>query len=157
MHFALLFAYGVSAVNPYGVFATIDSLKKKGLVPADLSYQNMEENFIKAIDKGLLKVLSKMGTSTLRSYRGAQIVEAVGLSRELIDLYFTGTSSKIDGVGLKELCREALIQHEKAYVEKKTCPPLNPRGLQYRKKRRDASWNLKPFISYRGAPHQGLQ
>jgi glutamate synthase (NADPH/NADH) large chain len=81
MHFVLLFAYGVSAVNPYGVFATIDSLKKKGLVPADLSYQNMEENFIKAIDKGLLKVLSKMGTSTLRSYRGAQIVEALGLSQ----------------------------------------------------------------------------
>lgn len=116
MHFALLFSYGVSAINPYGVYATINKLMKEGKFPAELEYKTLEDNFIKAVDKGILKVLSKMGTSTLRSYRGAQIVEAVGLSQELIDLYFTGTASRIGGVGISELGKEAFLQHQKAFV-----------------------------------------
>jgi hypothetical protein len=94
MHFALLFSYGASAVNPYGAFATIENLREEKKVPGDQEYSALEDNFIKAICKGLLKVLSKMGTSTLRSYRGAQIVEAVGLSSELVDLYFTAPLPK---------------------------------------------------------------
>ena len=78
MHFALLFGYGASAVNPYGAFATIHNLVNKEELK-DIRYPKAEENYIKAINKGLLKVISKMGTSTLRSYRGSQVFEAIGL------------------------------------------------------------------------------
>ena len=140
MHFALLFSYGASAVNPYGVFATIENLIEEKKTPADLDYRAMEDNFIKAICKGLLKVLSKMGTSTLRSYRGAQIVEAVGLSNELIDLYFTGTASRIGGVGLGELQSEVLMQHEKAYTQK--LPLLESEGVyNFRQYGEKHAWN----------------
>ena len=74
------------------------------------------KNYIKAIDKGLLKVLSKMGISTLRSYHGAQVFESIGVSRELIQKYFTGTATKIDGIGFEEIYKETMMFHEEAFV-----------------------------------------
>jgi glutamate synthase (NADPH/NADH) large chain len=112
-HFALLFSFGASVVNPYGAFAIIEKLCEDGEVRLD--YVTAREHFIKSIDKGLLKVMSKMGISTLRSYHGSQIFEAIGLSREITAKYFTGTDSRIGGIGLDEIAREALIPHSLAY------------------------------------------
>ncbi|NQU86540.1 MAG: glutamate synthase large subunit, partial [Mariniphaga sp.] len=112
-HFALLLGYGASVINPYLAFAAIDHLVKENKI--GLEYKKARENYIKAIDKGLLKVFSKMGISTLRSYHGAQIFEAIGVSSEIIDKYFAGTASKIGGVGMEEICKEATIFHKKAY------------------------------------------
>ena len=122
-HFATLIGYGVSAINPYLMLETLDELAYRGLIerPANgsaASTVNSEEasqNVVKAIGKGLLKTISKMGISTIQSYRSAQIFEAVGLSRELIDRHFTGTASRIGGVGLPELAVEALERHARAW------------------------------------------
>ena len=113
MHFALLIGYGASVVNPYLAFAAIDHLVKEGDIK--LPYVDARKNYIKAIDKGLLKVFSKMGISTLKSYHGSQLFEAVGVSSELIDTYFKGTASRIEGVGYGEIFKEALIFHQDAY------------------------------------------
>ncbi len=115
MHFALLIGYGASAINPYLAIETIHDLKRRGLLPENISAEAAEKNFVKAIDKGLLKTFSKMGISTLQSYRGAQVFEAVGLNRSLIEAYFPGTASRIEGVGLDVLAREAVMKHEFAF------------------------------------------
>jgi len=115
MHFALLIGYGASAINPYLAIETIHDLKRRGLLPEKIAAEQAEKNFIKAIDKGLLKTFSKMGISTLQSYRGAQVFEAVGLNKALVDKYFSGTASRIEGVGLDVLAREARIKHEYAF------------------------------------------
>ncbi|MEZ5105360.1 MAG: glutamate synthase large subunit [Draconibacterium sp.] len=112
-HFALLLGYGASVINPYVAFAAIDHMVKEGKI--EMEYKEARKNYIKSIEKGLLKVLSKMGISTLRSYHGAQIFEAIGISQEIINEYFTGTVSKIGGVGLEEISREAQMFHEAAY------------------------------------------
>ncbi len=112
-HFALLFGYGASVINPYMAFAVIEKLVEEKLIQVD--FQRAEENYMKAIEKGLLKILSKMGISTLRSYRSAQIFEAVGLNQEFVDRYFEGTVSRIGGIGLEEIAREATIPHREAY------------------------------------------
>jgi len=114
MHFALLLGYGASAINPYLAFAAINYLVKEGEIK--LPYVEARKNYIKSIDKGLLKIQSKMGISTLRSYHGSQLFEAVGVSEELIDNYFKGTPSRIGGVGYEEIFREAMIFHEDAYT-----------------------------------------
>ena len=115
MHFALLIGYGASAINPYLAIETLHDLKRRGLLPDDVSAEYAEKNFIKAINKGLLKTFSKMGISTLQSYRGAQVFEAVGLNQFLIDAYFSGTASRIEGVGLDVLAREAQMKHAYAF------------------------------------------
>jgi glutamate synthase domain-containing protein 2/glutamate synthase domain-containing protein 1/glutamate synthase domain-containing protein 3 len=115
MHFALLIGYGASAINPYLAIETLHDLKRLGLLPHSVTANQAEKNFIKAINKGLLKTFSKMGISTLQSYRGAQVFEAVGLNQPLIDAYFSGTASRIEGVGLEVLAREALLKHKFAY------------------------------------------
>ena len=115
MHFALLTGYGASAINPYLAFETLHDLKRRGLLPEDITAEQAEKNFIKAINKGLLKTFSKMGISTLQSYRGAQVFEAVGLNQSLVDTYFSGTSSRIQGVSLDLLAREALLKHAHAF------------------------------------------
>jgi len=114
-HFALLLGYGASIINPYLAFAAIDHMVREGKIGLD--YNEARRNYIKAVEKGLLKVLSKMGISTLRSYRGAQIFESVGVSKELIDKYFAGTASKIGGVGMEEICREATIFYNNAFKD----------------------------------------
>jgi glutamate synthase (NADPH/NADH) large chain len=111
MHFALLLGYGASAVNPYLAIETLEDLLKDGYFPAGFSHDKVLKNYMKAVDKGLLKIFSKMGISTLQSYQGAQIFEAVGLSRPLVERYFTGTHSRIEGVTLEVLAREALMKH----------------------------------------------
>ena len=115
MHFALLIGYGASAINPYLAIETIHDLKRRGLLPDNITAEQAEKNFIKAINKGLLKTFSKMGISTLQSYRGAQVFEAVGLNQSLIEAYFPGTASRIEGVGLDVLAREAQMKHAYAF------------------------------------------
>jgi glutamate synthase domain-containing protein 2/glutamate synthase domain-containing protein 3 len=115
MHFALLIGYGASAINPYLAIETLHDLKRLGLLPHNVTANHAEKNFIKAINKGLLKTFSKMGISTLQSYRGAQVFEAVGLNQSLVEAYFPGTASRIEGVGLDVLAREALLKHAFAF------------------------------------------
>ncbi len=114
MHFALLIGYGASAVNPYLAIETLEEMCGRGLL-GDISFETALKNFKKSINKGLLKVFSKMGISTLQSYRGAQIFEAIGLNKKLVDQYFTGTPSRIEGVGLDVLAREAKAKHDLAF------------------------------------------
>jgi glutamate synthase (NADPH) large chain len=115
MHFCLLIGYGASAVNPYLAVETLEDLSTRGLLPSGVTFEKALKNYKKAINKGLLKVFSKMGISTLQSYRGAQIFEAIGLNRALVEKYFTGTPSRIEGVGLDVLAREAQMKHEYAF------------------------------------------
>jgi len=115
MHFALLIGYGASAINPYLAIETLHDLKRRGLLPHSVSGTHAEKNFIKAINKALLKTFSKMGISTLQSYRGAQVFEAVGLNQHLVETYFVGTASRIEGVGLDVLAREAQMKHQYAF------------------------------------------
>jgi glutamate synthase (NADPH/NADH) large chain len=115
MHFALLIGYGASAVNPYLALEAVEDMARRGYLPEGLTALAATRNFIKAINKGLLKTFSKMGISTLQSYRGAQVFEAIGLNKELVDKYFSGTTSQIEGVGLDVLAREALMKHEHAF------------------------------------------
>jgi glutamate synthase (NADPH) large chain len=112
MHFALLIGYGASAVNPYLAIETLEDLANKGNLPQGLTFEYALKNYKKAVGKGLLKVFSKMGISTLQSYRGAQIFEAIGLNKVIVDKYFTGTVSRIEGVGLDVLVREAQLKHQ---------------------------------------------
>ena len=113
-HFALLIGYGAAAVNPYLAFESVEKMAFEGAF-GDLTPEEASKNYVKAIQKGLFKVISKMGISTLLSYNGAQIFEAIGLNEEVIEQYFTGTSSRIGGVGLEELAREAIMRHERAF------------------------------------------
>jgi glutamate synthase (NADPH/NADH) large chain len=140
MHFALLFGYGASAVNPYGAFATIYDIFNQGRFPNISNFLEAENNFIEALHKGLLKILSKLGISTLRSYHGAQTFEALGLSEKLIETHFTGTNSRIGGVDLPEIAQETLLRHHLAYIEQ---PYLLPsEGIyQYRKDGEKHAWN----------------
>ncbi|MDO8489728.1 MAG: glutamate synthase central domain-containing protein, partial [Candidatus Omnitrophota bacterium] len=115
-HFALLFAYGADCVNPYLAFKAVESLGKDKELDFDI--EQAKHNYIKAVDKGILKVLSKMGISTLQSYRGAQIFEAVGLSKGVIDEYFTGTVSRINGISLDVIATEAIMRHTQAFPKR---------------------------------------
>ena len=114
-HFACLIGYGAGSVNPYLAFETIVDLDREGYFPEGLDAQTAEGKFIKAINKGLLKIFSKMGISTVQSYCGAQIFEAIGLNRELIGRYFTGTPSRVEGIGILEVGEETLRRHRLAY------------------------------------------
>ncbi|MEW6579859.1 MAG: glutamate synthase large subunit [Chloroflexota bacterium] len=154
MHFALLFGYGASAINPYGAFAIIHDLFKSGRLPAAPNYLAAENIFIDAIDKGLLKVLSKLGISTLRSYHGAQTFEAIGLSKTVVDEYFTGTESRIDGIGLEEIAQEALMHHRQAYVQRPAL--LSSEGVyQYRKNGELHAWNPEAIYLLQWAVRSG--
>ena len=113
--FACLIGYGAGAVNPYLVFETLVDMERDGYLPEGLDASTAEGKFIKAVNKGLLKIFSKMGISTVQSYCGAQIFEALGLNSELIDRYFTGTSSRIEGIGIREIGEETLRRHKLAY------------------------------------------
>jgi glutamate synthase (NADPH/NADH) large chain/glutamate synthase (ferredoxin) len=116
-HFACLIGYGADAVHPYLVFDVIDQLAADGRLPEAVNTKKANANFCKAIDKGLLKIMSKMGISTLQSYCGAQIFEALGISRHVVDLHFHGTPSRIGGLGLDEIAEETLRRHRDAFAE----------------------------------------
>jgi len=121
-HFCLLIGYGAGAVNPYVAFETIADMHRQGILPGDVSLDHAKKNYIKAVNKGLIKVASKMGISTIQSYRGAQIFEAVGIGKAVIDKYFTNTASRINGVGLEVIARESLERHRRGY------PPIKVDG-----------------------------
>jgi glutamate synthase (NADPH/NADH) large chain len=116
-HMALLLGYGASAINPYLAFETIDDLVNEGFLPG-LSKGQATRNYIKACGKGVLKVMSKMGISTVASYTGAQVFEAIGLGQDVVDEYFTGTTSKLGGVGLDVLAAEAAARHTFAHLQR---------------------------------------
>jgi len=113
-HFCLLLGYGASAINPYLAFETVHDQVQNGNMQKIDGVKGVD-NYIKAVHKGIRKVMSKMGISTLQSYQGAQIFEAIGLRNSLIDAYFTGTASKIEGVGLEEIAAEVAVRHHTAY------------------------------------------
>ncbi len=113
-HFSLLIGYGAGAINPYLAFETLDDMIRQGLLK-NITHKAACKNFVKAAVKGVVKVISKMGISTIQSYRGAQIFEAIGLNRSVIDRYFTWTPSRVGGVGLDVLAREVLLRHEHAF------------------------------------------
>src|SRR6266568_5036185 len=115
MHFALLIGYGASAINPYLAIETLEDLAARGYLPGGMTSDVAVKHFVKAVNKGLLKTFSKMGISTLQSYRGAQVFEAIGLNKDLVDAYFAGTTSRIGGVGLDVLAREAQLKHQFAF------------------------------------------
>jgi glutamate synthase domain-containing protein 2/glutamate synthase domain-containing protein 3 len=112
MHFALLLGYGASAVNPYLAIETLEHLYMDSAFPAEYTWDKVFKSYMKATDKGLLKTFSKMGISTLQSYQGAQIFEAIGLNRSLVERYFTGTASRIEGVSIEVLARESILKHQ---------------------------------------------
>lgn len=113
-HFAMLVGYGVSGINPYLVFQTLEDLIERGLLTGITSEQ-AKKNYIKAVTKGLAKILSKMGISTVQGYQGAQIFEAVGIHKDVIDRYFTGTPSRLGGIGLAEIADESAARHDRAF------------------------------------------
>jgi glutamate synthase (NADPH/NADH) large chain len=120
-HFACLIGFGATAINPYLALSTISDLKKIGKLKIDLDEEQLKKNYIKSVNDGLLKVFSKMGISTLQSYQGAQTFEIIGLNQNVVDQYFTGAISRIEGMGLDEIAKEILIKHEFAF-NKKTLP-----------------------------------
>ncbi|HPP03974.1 MAG TPA: glutamate synthase large subunit [Spirochaetota bacterium] len=145
MHFALLLGYGANAICPYLAFKSIVQLKENGDISNDITLEEAIENYINAIKKGLLKTLSKMGISTIRSYQGAQIFEAIGVSEEIINKHFEGTASRIGGIGYDIISIEARERHKKGYPEHKEEPePLDYGGVfHYRKDGEIHLWN--PF------------
>jgi glutamate synthase (NADPH/NADH) large chain len=141
-HFACLFGYGASAVNPYLALDTLRAMAEAGELQVD--HEKAQEQFIHAVEEGLLKVMSKMGISTLQSYRGSQLFEAVGLERSLVEKHFTGTASRVQGVGLRELGREVKERHVRGFGPAAASEEgLLPAGGQYQWRRRGEThkWN----------------
>lgn len=158
MHAALLIGYGASAINPYMAFAVLDDLVKRGEV--QMNYETAEKNYIKAICKGLYKVLSKMGISTLRSYRGAKIFEAIGLSDELLRTYFGTPAGTVGGVHLDQIARDYVKFHDEGYA-----PDYADRELEgllpyaglfsYRKNGEKHAWNPETISTLQLATRLG--
>lgn len=155
-HFALLLGYGVSAVNPYLAFETLDDLIRQGML-RNISHEKAVKNYIKAATKGVVKVLSKMGISTIQSYRGAQIFEAIGLNTEIIDQYFTWTPSRIEGVGLDVVTQETLVAHQRAFSKQEgAARELDSGGdYQWRKDGEDHLFNPQTIHTLQMATRTG--
>ena len=150
MHAALLLGYGASALCPYMTFAVLDDLVKKHKIQED--YATAETHYIKAVDKGLKKIMSKMGISTIRSYRGAKIFESIGLSEDLLHRYFGTEVSTIGGVGLKEIARDAIRLHEAA---KEQTLLQNQGQFAWRKDGIKHAWNPETIAKLQLATRQG--
>lgn len=135
-HFACLIAFGATAVNPYLALSSIRDMKETGKLKTALSEDELKRNYIKAVNEGLLKVFSKMGISTLQSYQGAQIFEILGINHEVVDKYFTGATSRIEGLGLDEIARETLAKHYFAFSRKDLPVDRLPVGGNYQWKRK---------------------
>ena len=139
-HFAVLIGYGIDAVNPYLAFESISGLIGEGFVP-EMPFDQAVTNFIKAVNKGLIKTMSKMGISAVQSYRGAQIFEAVGLDPAFVDRYFTWTASRIGGIGLDVVARENSLRHHNAFPDRPVKRPDLEWGGEYQW-RRDGEYHL---------------
>jgi glutamate synthase (NADPH/NADH) large chain len=154
MHAALLLGYGASALCPYMTFAILDDLVKKHKIQEE--YATAEKNYIKAVDKGLKKIMSKMGISTIRSYRGAKIFESIGLSEDLLRRYFGTEVSTIGGVGLKEIARDAIRLHEMGCDLVATNGTLQNQGqFSWRKDGIKHAWNPETIAQLQLATRQG--
>ena len=139
-HLALLIGYGAGAVNPYLAFETLDDMIRGGMLPG-LTHEKAVKSYIKALNKGVLKVMSKMGISTLQSYRGAQIFEAVGLEKDFVERYFTHTASRIGGVGIDAIADEVRARHTLAFPERPVADRDLDEGGEYQW-RRDGEFHL---------------
>ncbi len=135
-HFACLLAFGATAINPYLALSSIRDLKLTNKLQTDLDVEQLKKNYVKAICDGLLKVFSKMGISTLQSYQGAQIMEIIGLNKDVVNKYFTGTTSRIEGMGLDEIARETLTKHYFGFSRKDIPVDRLPEGGLYQWKRK---------------------
>ena len=154
MHAALLLGYGASAICPYMAYAVLDDLVKKGEV--QMNYETAEKNYIKAVCKGLYKIMSKMGISTIRSYRGAKIFEAVGLSEELLKGYFGTSTSTIGGICLEEIAKDYITFHDNGFVPETTDPLLPYIGqMSYRKDGENHAWNPETISTLQLATRTG--
>ena len=118
-HFCLLCGFGANGVNPYIVFEALHHLRQQDYLPQSMESSQIASNYIAAVKKGILKTISKMGISTLRSYFNAQLFEVIGINKAVIDKYFTGTSSRIGGIGLEQIAKDAVSRHENAYMPQK--------------------------------------
>jgi len=139
-HFSLLIGYGASAINPYLVFETLDDMARRGLL-ANLDAERAEKNYVKAANKGVVKVISKMGISTIQSYHGAQVFEALGLDREFVDKYFSWTAARLGGVGIHVIARETQLRHQRAFASRPANTETLEPGGQYQY-RRDGEYHL---------------
>lgn len=135
-HFACLLGFGATAINPYLALSTIRDMKISGKLESELDADVLKKNYIKAVKEGLLKVFSKMGISTLQSYQGAQIFEIIGINRSVVDQFFTGAVSRIEGMGLDEIARETLAKHYFAFSKKEVPHDRLPVGGVYQWKRK---------------------
>src|SRR3954471_11639139 len=132
-HFALLLGYGASAINPYLAFESLHDMIKQGLLPGDAD--KAEQKYVKAVAKGIVKVCSKMGISTIQSYHGAQVFEAIGLNQPFIDEYFTWTASRVEGIGIEEVAAEVRERHLRAFPERPLPEDSLDPGGQYQYRR----------------------
>ena len=154
MHVALLLGYGASAINPYLSFAVISELVKKGRI--QLNYATARTNYIEALKKGLLKIMAKMGISTIRSYRGAKIFESIGLSDEVLQKYFGTSGSTVGGVGLETIARDAVRLHDKAWAPDLNRDFLENQGqFHYRKDGISHAWNPETISTLQIATRLG--
>ncbi len=155
-HFAVLIGYGATAVAPYLAFETIESMVGEEWF-GEVSREEAEKNYVKAVGKGLLKIISKMGISTLFSYCGAQIFEAVGLDSDLIDRHFTGTASRIGGIGLSGIEREVLDRHTRAFAPIEDGVPELPAGGEYQLRAQGEyhQWNVNSIVPLQRAVKTG--
>jgi len=156
-HFALLGGYGAEAVHPYLAFETLQELAASGKLPAGVDGKKAVKHFVKAIGKGLRKVMSKMGISTYMSYTGAQIFEAVGLATDFVDKYFTGTTSNVEGIGVFEVQEEALRVHRLAYSDDPVlATALDPGGeYAFRVRGEEHMWTPDAIAKLQHATRQG--
>lgn len=154
MHFALLFGYGANAVNPYLALAVIEDLVKKGDIHLD--FHTAMKNYVKSINKGLLKTMSKMGISTLKSYIGAQIFEAVGISTGVIDKYFKGTTSKIEGIDINDIASDTIEAFYEAFESDFIDPSLVSQGVYaWRRNGEYHAWNPETIMNLQMATRLG--
>jgi len=142
-HMCLLIGYGAGAVNPWVAFETLDDLIQEGVL-AGLDRAKAVKNYIKALNKGILKVMAKMGISTLQSYCGAQIFEAIGLNRAVVDRYFTGTASRVGGIGIDVIAEEVRQRHAAAYPERPVEKPELDWGGEYQWRRDGEHHQVNP-------------
>ena len=154
MHAALLLGYGASALCPYMTFAVLDNLVKTHKIQEE--YATAEKNYIKAVDKGLKKIMSKMGISTIRSYRGAKIFESIGVSEEVLKKYFGTEISTIGGIGLRDIAKDAITLHDEAYGPKQMPQFLPNSGLfNFRKDGIEHAWNPETIANLQLATRMG--
>jgi glutamate synthase (NADPH/NADH) large chain len=143
-HFACLLAFGATAINPYLALSTIKTIKNNGTLETDLDIKELQKNYVKSVNDGLLKIFSKMGISTLQSYHGSQVFEILGINQQVVDKYFTGAVTRIGGLGLDEIAKESLCKHKIGFGGSKNGPHLLPEGGIYQWKRRGESHLFNP-------------